>query len=116
VVTKLFREHYAPELLEITGNPGELNATATRSADGDRIFVKVVNPTAHEVALEIVLRGDFPLLSAGMKLVAPDSLSARNSLEQPSAVQVVDGKIERAGMKARVTLPRWSVAVVTLTR
>ena len=44
-----------------------------------------------------------------MKLIAPDSLSA-------TAVQVVDGKIERTGMKARVTLPRWSVGVVTLAR
>ncbi|MEO8369691.1 MAG: alpha-L-arabinofuranosidase C-terminal domain-containing protein [Candidatus Solibacter sp.] len=115
-VMKLFREHYAPEMLSITGSAGELNASATRSADGDRIFVKVVNPSAHEVALDIVLRGDFPLLAAGMKMVAPDSLDASNSLERPAAVQVVDGKIERAGMKARVTLPRWSVAVVTLTR
>jgi len=115
-VMKLFRDHYAPEMLGISGNQGELNATATRSADGDRIFVKVVNPSAHEVALDIVLRGDFPLLAAAMKLVAPDSLDARNTLEQPAAVQVVDGKIERAGMKARITLPRWSVAVVTLTR
>jgi len=76
----------------------------------------VVNPSAHEVALQIALRGDFPLIGAGMKLVAPDSLSARNSLEQPAAVRVVDGKIERTGMNARVTLPRWSVAVITLTR
>ena len=116
VVMKMFREHYAPELLSITGSPGELNATATRSADGDRIVVKVVNPSAHEVALDVALLGDFPLLAAGMKMVAPDSLEARNTLEKPDAVRVVDGKIERLGMKARVTMPRWSVAVITLTR
>jgi alpha-L-arabinofuranosidase len=62
------------------------------------------------------LRGDFPLMTASMQLVAPDSLAARNTLEQPAAVQVVEGKVERAGMSARFSLPRWSVAVVTLSR
>jgi hypothetical protein len=51
-----------------------------------------------------------------MQLVAPDSLSARNTLEQPSAVQAVAGKVERTGMSVRVRLPRWSVAVITLAR
>jgi hypothetical protein len=49
-------------------------------------------------------------------LVAPDSLAARNTLERPTAVQAVDGKVERSGMSVRVRLPRWSVAVVTLSR
>jgi alpha-L-arabinofuranosidase len=62
------------------------------------------------------LRGDFPLLAARMQLVAPDSLDARNTMQQPSAVQAVPGEVERAGMTARLRLPRWSVAVVTLSR
>ena len=65
VVMKLFREHYAPELLQITGSPGELDATVTRSAGGDRIFVKVVNPSAHEVALEISTARRFSAAGSG---------------------------------------------------
>jgi alpha-N-arabinofuranosidase len=116
VVMKLYRDHFAPDLLEIAGNPGELNATATRTADGDRIYVKLVNPTGQEVPVQIDLRGDFPLLDASAQWFAPGSLAARNTLDQPSAVQAMQAKIERTGMSARLRLPPWSVAVVTLSR
>ncbi len=116
VVMKLYRDHFAPDLLEITGNPSELNVTATRSADGDRIYVKLVNPTGQEVPVQIDLRGDFPLLDASAQWIAPGSLAARNTLDQPAAVQAVQGKVERTGMTARLRLPAWSVAVITLSR
>jgi alpha-N-arabinofuranosidase len=116
VVMKLYRDHFAPDLLQIAGNPGDLNATATRTADGEKIYVKLVNPGAREVSVGVALRGDFPLMTASMQLVAPDSLAARNTLEQPAAVHAVEAKVERAGMSARFSLPRWSVAVVTLSR
>jgi alpha-N-arabinofuranosidase len=116
VVMKLYRDHFAPELLEITGNVGDLDATATRTSDGERIYVKLVNPREQEVPVEVVLRGDFPLLAAGMQVVAPGSLSARNTMEQPSAVQAVPTKIERSGMTVRIRLPALSVAVITLSR
>jgi alpha-N-arabinofuranosidase len=116
VVTKLFRDHFAPDLLEITGNPGDLNATATRSADGDKIYVKIVNPTGQEIPVQIDLRGDFPLLAANAQVVAPGSLSARNTMDQPTAVQASPANVERTGMTARLRLPAWSVAVVTLFR
>ena len=116
VVMKLYRDHFAPELLAIAGSLGDLSATATRTADGDKIYLKLVNPGDQAVAVEVALRGDFPLLAASMQLVAPDSLAARNTLEQPTAVQAVPAKVERTGMTARFRLPRWSVAVVTLSR
>jgi len=116
VVMKLYRDHFAPDLLEVGGNPGGLSASATRSADGETIYLKLVNPGDGEVAVEIALRGDFPLLAASMQLVAPDSLDARNTLDRPNAVQAAEGKVERAGMGVRLRLPRWSVAVVTLQR
>ena len=116
VVMKLYRDHFAPDLLQIAGNPGDLNATAARTADGEKIYLKLVNAREQAVSVEVALRGDFPLMTASMQLVAPDSLAARNTLEQPAAVQVVEGKVERAGMSARFSLPRWSVAVVTLSR
>lgn len=116
VVMKLYRDHYAPDVLELSGDPAQLNATATRTADGDRIYIKLVNPAGQEVPVQVSIRGDFPLVNATMQLVAPGSLTARNTLEQPAAVQAVEGKVERAGLSARFRLPRWSVAVVTLSR
>jgi alpha-N-arabinofuranosidase len=116
VVMKLFRDHFAPELLEIAGNAGDLDATATRTSDGERIYVKLVNPREQEVSVEVVLRGDFPLLAAGMQVVSPGSMTARNTMEQPGTVQAVPAKIERSGMTVRVRLPGLSVGVITLSR
>ena len=116
VVMKLYRDHFAPELLEIAGNPGELSAIATRTADGEKIYLKLVNATARDVPVEAALRGDFPLMGATMRVVAPDSLDARNTPRQSAAIQAVEGKVERAGLTVRLRLPRWSVAVVTLSR
>jgi alpha-N-arabinofuranosidase len=116
VVMKLYRDHFAPDLLQIAGDLAGLSATATRTADGETTYLKLVNPADREVAVDVTLRGDFPLLAASMELVAPDNLDARNTLEQPTAVQAVEGKVERAGMSARFSMPRWSVAVVTLSR
>jgi alpha-N-arabinofuranosidase len=116
VVRKLYRDHFAPDLLQIAGDLAGLSATATRTADGETIYLKLVNPADREVAVDVTLRGDFPLLAASMQLVAPDRLDARNTFDRPTAVQVVEGKVERAGMSARLLLPRWSVAVVTLSR
>jgi alpha-L-arabinofuranosidase len=113
---KLYRDHFAPDLLEVSGDLGGLSGTATRTPDGETIYLKLVNPADREVAVEVALRGDFPLLAASMQLVAPDSLDARNTLDQPTAVQAIEGKVERTGMSARLRLPRWSVAVVTLSR
>jgi alpha-N-arabinofuranosidase len=116
VVMKLYRDHFAPELLEIAGNLGDLDATATRTSDGERIYVKLVNPREQEVSVEVALRGDFPLLAAGMQVVAPGSLSARNTMEQSATVQAAPAKIVRTGMTVRVRVPGLSVSVITLSR
>jgi alpha-N-arabinofuranosidase len=108
-VMKLYRDHFAPDLLGVTGQLEGLSASATRSADGDKIYVKLVNPLDREVAVEVALAGDFPLLDASIQTIAPDDLAAR-------AVKAVPGEVTRAGLGARVRLPRWSVAVLTLTR
>src|ERR1035437_9612414 len=77
VVMKLYREHFAPELLEIAGNLGELSAIATRSADGEKIYLKLVNATARDVPVEAALRGDFPLMGADTRGVGAGGREGR---------------------------------------
>ena len=94
-------------MLEISGDRASLSVNATRTSDGDRIYLKLVNPTGQEVPVQIALRGDFPLLAASAQLVAADNAAA----DQPVAANV-----ERTGMTVRLRLPRSSVAVITLSR
>jgi len=112
VVMKLYRDHYAPERLEVSGETGRLNVVATRSQDATRVVLKVVNPTGEPVDLRVKIAGGFAPKTATMDLVAADDLSARNTLDQLYVIGPVKGKVVCKDAAVSVSLPRWSVAVI----
>ena len=116
VVTKLWRDHYAPCRVELTGQAGALEAVATRSEDGTRLFLKAVNPTPSEVQVELKVKGTFPVGAAAIKQITGESLAARNTLEKPDAIRAMDGEAEVQAQTVRFTLPRLSAAVVSITK
>ena len=136
VVTKLWRDHYQPCRVELTGQPsphratmasdssgqtdlaaaGRLDAIATRSEDGKTLVFKAVNPTDKEVQVELKIADSFPVGSAAAKIVSADSLSARNSLAQPDAIKPVDAAARVQGQSVKVTLPKLSAAAVSIRR
>ena len=102
-VLKLYREHYASDVLQMGGDAGGLDAIATRTADGGRIFVKLINPRNDSTPVEVALRGDFPLAGAAMQV-----MSAEGRLDA--------APVERAGLSVRFRVPAQCLAVVTLAR
>ena len=103
-VVQLFREHFASDLLQMTGDSGVLNAIATRTGDGRRIYLKLVNQKSAAEDVELSLRGDFPVLAAELQLAGADAL------------RVTRGSVERSGMTVRFRVPALTAAVVTLMR
>ncbi len=116
VVMKLWRDHYAPNRLAVEGDLAGLSAVATKSTDGKSVYVKAVNPTDKAATLIVEIKGDFQPGKVSMRIVAPDSLSARNSLEEPEAIRPAPGRARLKGRKIRIELPRWSVGVATVGR
>ena len=114
VVMKLWREHYARNRISMSGKAEPLNAVATRSKDDQTIYFKAVNPEDKSVDVRLTVKKNFRIGRAKMRLVAPDSLGARNTLEQPNVVRPIDGEVKRDGQRINFRLPRWSVAVVTI--
>ena len=114
VVMKLWRDHYAPQRLEVAGEAGGLEVMATKSADGKKLYLKIVNPAEAAAEVRVEVKGGFAPARAAMLLVAPDSLEARNTLDKPDAVASAPGKVQRDGKTVRFTMPRWSAGVVTL--
>lgn len=114
VVMKLYRDHFAPNLLAVAGDAAGLNATATKSADGRRVILKAVNPSDQPRTVKLTVTGAFTASKASLDLVAPNALEAKNSFEQRDAVRVVPGQVQRNGNEVSFTLPRWSVGVVEL--
>jgi alpha-N-arabinofuranosidase len=117
VVMKLYREHYAPQLLRITGAPDALSAVATKTADGHTMVLKLVNTSAKPMEIQLKLSGSLHPRKVEMFTVAPDSLTARNTMEQPDAVCTVESTFPAsdAGDDEKIAIPRWSVNVLELT-
>jgi hypothetical protein len=97
---KLLREHTGIDVLQMDGS----DAVATRTADGRAIYLQVVNRKPAAVDFEVTLRGDFPLLSAAMEVLAD------------KALRPAPAPVEHAGMTARFRVPAASVGVITLVR
>ena len=114
VVMKLYWDHFASQLLKVDGNAAGLSVDAAKSADGKRVVVKMVNPSdgARQVSVEL---GRFAPGAAKLSLVAPNSLSARNTLEHPDLVAVTTGRVATAGSTATVSLPKFAVGVLEIT-
>ena len=114
VVMKLWRDHYAPQLVASDGTPETLNGVATKSADGRTLYYKVVNPTDQPADLKLVVADSFKVGKAAMEVVAPGSLEARNTLDNPDAVKPAPGKADVSGQAVTFSLPPLSAAVITI--
>ncbi|HUE83744.1 MAG TPA: alpha-L-arabinofuranosidase C-terminal domain-containing protein [Pyrinomonadaceae bacterium] len=91
-----------------------LDAVASRSSDGKRIFIKAVNtnPT-NDLTTSVELHGVDPGAQAELRIVTAQSLKDANDFLRPNAVFTTTRKIP-AGPNFNVTLPKHSVAVITL--
>ena len=112
VVMKLWRQHYAPARIELSGDAGPLNVSASKTAEGKTLYVKAVNPGQEPVAVELSLPTGFGVGGAELKVVAPGALDCRNTLEEPAAVRPVAGEVKVQGHVLRFALPALSAAVL----
>lgn len=115
VVMKLWRDHYFPDRVEISGEAGKLNLSAAKSTDGRTICLKAVNPTENAVAVKTELAGG-KIGRASMQIVAPGDLNARNTLDNRDAIKPKAGSVERDGNAMRFALPPLSCGVVEIRR
>jgi len=99
--------------LEGQGVPA-LDAVASRSADGSRLFVKLVNTGAASLGAQIELRGFSVAAQAERHLLAADSLEVRNGFATPEAIKP-RRDVVGVGPSFELPLPPQSVSVLVLT-
>jgi len=114
VVMQLWRRYYAPQRLAVEPEGRPLNLVATKTEDGGRVIVKVVNPTSEDVPLVVKLAGGRAPAAVRMELVAPGSLEARNSLARPRQVRAEPGAVTVDGRTIQTRLPKLSAAVIVV--
>jgi alpha-L-arabinofuranosidase len=127
LVNRLYASHLGSDRLKTTmdgptasssregSDVAVLDAVASRSRDGQRIYVKVVN-TDLERALIARIRVNGPNVSSSalVERVTADALTAVNGFATPEAVRTTQESVT-AGNSFLLELPAHSVAVATLT-
>jgi alpha-N-arabinofuranosidase len=115
LVTKLWHDNFSKYRLAFTGETGNISISTTLSENGANVIVKIVNPT--ENIYDLTIEGDWKLLTgAGYKFIAPDSLSAANSMESPNAISVEKKEITPVNNTVTLTVAPFSAGVLTLTK
>jgi alpha-N-arabinofuranosidase len=112
VIMKLWRDCFAPNLLEVDGPDRPLNFVATRSADKQTVFLRAVNPTKSAVQASVRLDGDLTPKTAILQLVAPGGETVKNSIEEPDNIKVVADTATVENRTVKFTMPPLSAGVV----
>lgn len=91
-----------------------LDVSASRTADGRRLYVKAVNAdTRAALQTRVSVEGVGAVRRAELRVLNANSLSDWTDFQRPDAVNVKTTTL-RAGRSFTLTLPRHSVAVITL--
>jgi alpha-L-arabinofuranosidase len=110
---KLYRDHFQP-LRVACQSPESLNVTATRSPDGRRVVIKVVNADGQAQTADLVVDGPFRVRSVRAQRVAA-ALEDRNTLQEPNRITPVTVPVQKAGNRIALDLPPLSVTVVEMS-
>ncbi|MFC1490283.1 family 16 glycoside hydrolase [Candidatus Latescibacterota bacterium] len=111
----LLDDSFAPNLLAVDGPDHPLDFAATRSTDKEIVFLKAVNPTDTEIEAAIRLDGDLTPKAATMLLIAPDALTANDSLDQPDTIKPIPASATIENSVVKFTIPPLSAGVVRVS-
>ena len=91
-----------------------LDVVASRSSDGNQIYIKAVNTDlANALSTTIEIKGANIRPLANLDTLTADSLEASNSFTTPDAIAIHKSDIQ-VGSHFTVELPKHSVSVITL--
>lgn len=111
-VMKLWRDHYAPKCVATTGEDKDLNVVSTMTEDEQTLTIRIVNPDPLSKTLAFEIDRSFIPKTATMHYYAPGSLSARNTLTNPNAIQLETKTVDFSGQVLRFTMPAYSAGIV----
>ena len=114
IVTKLWRDHFAPYLIKMEGNTDILNIVATKAEDGKQIILKAVNPSNEDISLKISLPDKYAMKSSQFQEVAFKSLQDKNTMEDPKRIESVLVDTRQLNNRIMITIKKWSAGVITI--
>lgn len=116
-VTQMFAQRMQSQLVQtdMSDNNDRLDVMTTRSSDGKRVVLQVVNPTDVAVAARINLDGFRPTKSVAEGLELSGPLNAANTALQPKAIAPqIREWVHHGQFPARYSFPAQSMTFLTL--
>ena len=115
VVMKLWRDHYAPNFIEMEGTDTRLNVVSTMSADTSMIYFKAVNSSENSIQVNLSIEGSFIPDTAILEEIYA-SLYEQNSISDPDYIEVQTGVATISGNMVSFNLKANSASVVSISR
>lgn len=112
VVFRLWREHYLPRRIRWEGEWTGLDLTATSSEDGRITCLKIVNAGEQEVRL--CVQQALLLSTTSWEVIQADSLTERNTMEEPGRIRPERREAGREGNDVVLTVPPLSASVLEM--
>ncbi len=112
VVMKLWRDHFAPERLGITGMPDSVNAIASFDPADGRLVIKLVNNSKTDKPITVSLPDGCTAANAQGYLVKGNSLTDRNTMKQPEEISPKNQAVTLIRKKISTNLPGLSCLLI----
>lgn len=116
VVMKLWRDHFAPNLITTIGDNKKLNIVSTKSDDGSTIFIKIVNPSNEDYHINLSIQNSFDVHSANISIVTADDLTTANSMNSKDVVKSIKKNIIPNKNNVSTIIPKYSASVITINK
>ena len=115
-VTQMISRNYQPLEVAAESPTPEIDVSATRSEDGKKLVLQVVNAGGDEVTLPLKISGLAPMISTAQILTLAGSLDACNTASTPEAIKPTwrEWKSESQDGGITVTFPAHSFTVIRL--
>jgi alpha-N-arabinofuranosidase len=114
VVMKLWREHFAPERLEMTGIADSLNAVASFDPKDKRMVIKLVNNSFNNKQTSIKLPDNYDAKEIIGYQVTGGSLQVRNTMAHPDMIKPVNQPVSLKGHKVTTDLPALGCVLIEI--
>jgi len=115
-VTQMISRNYEPLVVKSESPAGDLDVSATKSADGKTLVLQVVNVGEAAATVRLKISGFVPEMSVAQVLTLAGALAAQNTATTPAAIlpEATQWKHGLKNGETRVTFPARSFTVIRL--
>jgi alpha-N-arabinofuranosidase len=111
---KLFATHLGDQIVDTTATDTNVLVSTTRDSKSGTIYVKLVNPDATAVPVQVDVKGVRTLAPQATAITLSGDAQATNSIDAPEAVVPVTSKVDGVKPGFTYTVPANAIVVLAL--